>query len=264
MRSIPVAILAVLLALSAAVPAADFLLTFQPALTPGADTLVTQWDEKDMRLSISPAANNMSSRDNGYQSWPPSNGTAFIAFKSTAVLQPAVLTNTAGITFSLKHVDLAEYSSQSMIYVDVEFVGYRGDGSTVTNVFVMDKIIDGDGITNDWERFTFSAGFTNLTHVEISQPGMMSNESYSMDNIRVGTIVTNPASIAGISATGGIATLTVADLSMMASNLVERSHDLVQSNWTAASWFVSSNATEQWSEPISNSWTNVFYRVRSR
>jgi len=262
MKPIRITVMAAMLAVSATALAAEYALTFNPAASPGGSAPITQWDEKDIRLAA--PAGNMDSRDYNYAAWQPSNGTAFASFKSTSTPGPAVLTNTAGATFSLRQVDLAEYSSNSILYADVEFIGFRRGGSTVTNTFFLDGTIDGEGPLDDWETFTFSAGFTNLTHVEIRQAGTVYNRRYSIDNLWVGTIVTNPASIAGIATTGGVATLTVSDLSTMASNLVERSHDLLQSNWTAAGWFVSSNATQQWSEPISNSWTKVFYRVRSR
>ena len=133
MKTVLIVIGAVLLSFPPGVLAAEFVLTFQPAVVAGGSTAVLQWDEKNIRLSA--PANNMRSRDYNYIGWQPSNGTAFVAFSYTAVQQPAVLTNTAGITFSLIQVDLAEYSTNSAVYPDLEFVGYRADGATVTNVF---------------------------------------------------------------------------------------------------------------------------------
>lgn len=263
MKSLVVAISAAFLASAGYACAAGFVLSFDPAATPGVDTQITEWNEKGMRLSIS--GTHMKSRDNGVWSYAPSNGTAFIAFSSDFSPEklPAVLTNSAGHTFALKRVDLAEYSD-SIWASDIQFVGYRADTSSVTNVFTLDGDIDGPGPTNDFETFSFSADFTNLSYTVIKLPTGTATEKFSLDNLQIAIPVTSPPALDGIVTTGGVAALSVSNLTTMASNVVERSHDLLQTNWTAAGQFVSTNTTAQWSEPISNSWIKVFYRVRSR
>lgn len=262
MKVIFPAFLALFAALASPASAAEFTLTFDPALSPGWVQQITNWTEKGMSLGIRTNATHMANRDNGHVTWAPSNGTAYITYSSDNWGAPATLTNTSGKVFSLKRVDLAEYSTL-VSESNIEFVGYRADGSSVTNVFTLDNVIDGDGPTNDFERFTFTSTFTNLLYVRMKQPGTVTNQNYSIDNIRLSTTVTNPTTVIDISAGGGTATLTVSNLSMMASNIVERVHEFPSSNWTVAGSFVSSNATAQWSESISNSWTNVYYRIRS-
>ncbi len=83
-----------------------------------------------------------------------------------------------GSIFSVLSVDLAEYSTVVPDAVTVQFIGYHPDGSTVTESFTTDGIIDGTGPLADFQTFSFT-GFTDLTRVEIPTSG------WSLDNLVV-------------------------------------------------------------------------------
>ena len=102
--------------------------------------------------------------------------------------------------FGLLSVDLAEYSTVfSNEPVTVPFIGYEQGGSTVTNVFTTDGIIDGTGPLADFQTFYFT-NFTDLTRVEIPGPTSL---PWSLDNL----VVTIPKPTAGALLLIGVLTL---------------------------------------------------------
>jgi hypothetical protein len=103
----------------------------------------------------------------------PDNGSAYL----DATLGDSLTFNfTDGSAFGLASVDLAEYSTVVPNAVTVEFVGYHPDGSTVTETFTTDGIIDGTGPLADFQTFNFTE-FTDVTRVEIPSFG------WSLDNL---------------------------------------------------------------------------------
>lgn len=84
-----------------------------------------------------------------------------------------------GSPFALMSVDLAEYSTVVPNAVTVHFIGYRVDGSIVTQDFTTDGIIDGTGPIADFQTFHFGPEFSNLSRVEIPTFG------WSLDNLVV-------------------------------------------------------------------------------
>lgn len=119
-------------------------------------------------LVFTPETNSPGSqftRNGGGISIMPDDGTAY--------LQPqtgVIFSFTNGLSFSLISVDLAAYSSV-LPDISIDFVGYKADGSTVTNSF------SGSGL--DFQTYNFGPEFTNLTQVEI--PG----GNWSLDNLVV-------------------------------------------------------------------------------
>jgi hypothetical protein len=92
----------------------------------------------------------------------------------------------SGSLFSLVSMDLGEFSTlYSGQPLTVSFIGYHPDGSTVTESFTTDGIIDGTGPLADFQTFHFT-GFTDLTRVEVPTYG------WSLDNLVVS--VPEPAS----------------------------------------------------------------------
>jgi hypothetical protein len=79
--------------------------------------------------------------------------------------------------FGLVSVDLAEYSALYPTPLNVPFIGYRADGSTVSTEFVTDGIIDGAGPLADFQTFYFDSQFVNLVRVEVPTYG------WSLDNM---------------------------------------------------------------------------------
>ena len=71
--------------------------------------------------------------------------------------------------------------------VTVHFIGYRSDGSIVTQDFTTDGIIDGTGPGVDFQTFHFGQEFSGLTRVEIPTFG------WSLDNL---VVVPEPSTVA--------------------------------------------------------------------
>jgi len=144
---------------------------FDPPSAPGESTFLAEYEEEGMVFST---PSGLFHRDRGADSFFTDNGTAFLGFAT--VMEPLVISNRAGNTFALFDVDLAEYSL-FLPAVDVPFVGYKADGSTVSTSFVLDGVQDGTGPGADFETFTFGSEFAELTHVEVTAAG------YSLDNL---------------------------------------------------------------------------------
>jgi len=95
----------------------------------------------------------------------PDNGTTYLQVGSSLEFS---FTN--GVSFSLESVDLAGYSDV-LPEMDIQFVGYKSDGSTVTNSF------SGSGL--DFQTYNFGPEFTNVTRVEVF------GNLWSLDNLVV-------------------------------------------------------------------------------
>ena len=73
-----------------------------------------------------------------------------------------------GENFSMKTIELAEFSlSYAGVMQTISFTGTRSDNTTVTQVFVLDGIIDGKENLADFELFEFSTDFSNLMYVDV-------------------------------------------------------------------------------------------------
>ena len=152
------------------------LITFDgpPPQPPGTAFLIDRYDEGGMvftpisgsvgfgRIGISPV------------SFRPDNGTAYLqaALGETLAFQFSI-----GSPLRLLSVDLAEYSTVVPDAVTLHFIGYRMDGSIVTQDFTTDGIIDGTGPIRDFQTFYFGPEFSGLSRVEIPTFG------WSLDNL---------------------------------------------------------------------------------
>ncbi|HMP83902.1 MAG TPA: hypothetical protein PKA41_14480 [Verrucomicrobiota bacterium] len=121
----------------------------------------------------------------------PDNSSAYLQALGGDSLQ---FSFTDDSLFNLIAVDLAEYSMGLPDAVTVLFIGYRGNGSTVTTSFTTDGIIDGTGPLPDFETFYFGNEWTDLMRVEIPTFG------WSLDNLVV--VIPEPATGA-LSIVGG-------------------------------------------------------------
>lgn len=61
--------------------------------------------------------------------------------------------------------------------VEVQFTGYRQDGSTVGITFTTDGVMDGSGPLTDFETFHFDTDSSNLLRVEIP------TSDWALDNL---------------------------------------------------------------------------------
>ncbi len=124
----------------------------------------------------------------------PDNGTAYV---QAAVTDSLMFSPTNGSLFGVVSVDLAEYSTfLAGRPVDVWLLGYRFDGTVVTNIFRTDGIIDGTGPINDFQTFYFGSEFNGLTRVEIPTFG------WSLDNLVVQ--IPEPSTVALVALGGGL------------------------------------------------------------
>ena len=93
-----------------------------------------------------------------------------------------VLSLTNGYTFGLTSVNLADPNSPSSSLVPIMFIGFLGNGSTVTNTFTT----PGGGATT-FQSYTFTSAFASgLTSVDILAP------RWAMDNLVFGNVAPVP------------------------------------------------------------------------
>jgi hypothetical protein len=149
-----------------------------PIQPPGTAKIVTNYVESGVSFASVPQSFGFIRMGSGTgQQSPisgfPDDGTAYIQQIGSA---PILFSFTDGSVFDLTSVDLAEYSTILSGPVTVQFVGYHPDGSTVTESFTTDGIIDGAGPQMDFQTFNFT-GFTGVTSVEIP------SSDWSLDNL---------------------------------------------------------------------------------
>jgi len=113
----------------------------------------------------------------------PRNGTAYLFGMFTDSL---AVSSSSGAPYGLVSVDLAEFSTLYQTPLTVRFIGHRSGGSTVTNEFITDGIIDGAGPLNDFETFYFDDQFADVVKVEAPTYG------WSLDNMRFRNIPEPP------------------------------------------------------------------------
>jgi hypothetical protein len=94
----------------------------------------------------------------------PENDTAYLI---AAFGDSLAVSSVSGERFGLVSVDLAEFSTLYAELRTVPFIGYRLDGSTVTNEFTTDGVIDGTGPLADFETICFDSRFADVVRVEV-------------------------------------------------------------------------------------------------
>lgn len=106
----------------------------------------------------------------------PDNGTSHLDFLVNAAL---VFGTSAGSTFSLVAMDLAEYSVVFPVPKEIPVVGEREDGTTVQVLFTTDGQIDGSDPLVDFETFFLPASFHDLVEVRVA------TDLFAIDNVVV-------------------------------------------------------------------------------
>src|ERR1039458_2167738 len=173
-----------------------------PSQPPGTATFVTNYYESGMLFLGALNTNgplpmfSRFGRNGGGITGRPDDGSAYLDSGPSTLM----FSFTNSSVFGLLSVDLAEYSTYySNEPVTVPFIGYEQGGSTVTNVFTTDGIIDGTGPLADFQTFYFT-NFTDPTRVEIPGPTSL---PWSLDNL----VVTIPEPTAGALLLIGVLTL---------------------------------------------------------
>lgn len=156
-----------------------------PTIPPGSGYSATNYFESGMKFVPSGPAvpgNTFGRIASGHAPFAD-NGTVYI---NTAAGEAVECSFVNSSLFGVVSVDLAEYSTAVPDPVTIQFIGYRPDGSTVTQSFTTDGIIDGTGPISDFQTFLFAPEFTGLERVEIP------TFDWSLDNLVV--IVPEPSS----------------------------------------------------------------------
>lgn len=128
-------------------------------------------------------------RVNKYPYFPYAyNGTAYISFSPFGPIEVRSLN---GMPFGLVSVDLAEEGAfEPVLPSTIRFVGYRWDGSVVTNQFTTDGLVWVGGVA-DFQTFYFGPEFSGgLTRVWIEQASW---GGFALDNLYV-SIIPEPCS----------------------------------------------------------------------
>ena len=146
-----------------------------PIQPPGTAALVQRYEEAGMTFTPIGLTGFVRVGENPVPG-RPDNGSSYLQALLGSDLR---FQFSSGSPFALMSVDLAEYSTVVPDAVTVHFIGYRADGSIVTQDFTTDGIIDGTGPGVDFETFHFGPEFSNLTRVEIPTFG------WSLDNLVV-------------------------------------------------------------------------------
>jgi hypothetical protein len=76
--------------------------------------------------------------------------------------------------------------------------------------------------------------------------------------------LTIPPTLFNVMISGGAISFGLSNLTVGATNTIERSFDLATNGWTAVSSFVATGSSTNWSETIQPGWTNAYYRVYSQ
>jgi hypothetical protein len=178
-RSILVGVCALLLSLRAASAQGTFqsvTVTFDgpPVQAPGTARIVQSYDELGVWFVPIPGTDGFGRRGSNPSPGWPDDGTAYVQ----ALLGTSLMFGLDdGSSFDPVSVDLAEYSDVVRDPVTVHFVGYRQDGSVLTDDITTAGIFN--GVAPVFQTFSFDPGFSDLVRVEIP------TIAWSLDNLVV-------------------------------------------------------------------------------
>jgi hypothetical protein len=184
-----------LLAALAASAQGTFTVTFDgpPLIAPGTGRGVQSYHEADVSFTPIPGTDGFTRMGGGVPGLPD-NGTAYVQALVGDSLRFGL---DDGSSFDPVSVDLAEYSAVVRDPVTVHFVGYRADGTVVTDDITTAGIFN--GVAPVFQTFSFDPAFSSLERVEIPDFG-------SLDNLTLRRSVPEP----GTGALMGIAAAVLA------------------------------------------------------
>ncbi len=90
-----------------------------------------------------------------------------------------------GLPFTPLSIDLGEYSTSTSDSV-IHFIGYKQNGATVTTSFQIDRLADGVGGIDDFQRFSFPLEFADILRLEVP------NTLWHCDNLIFSTVIPPP------------------------------------------------------------------------
>lgn len=148
-----------------------------PLIPPGSARVVQSYSESGVWFAPIPGTDGFGRRGSNppLAGWPD-NGTAYV---QAGLGDSLMFGLDNGAAFRLVSVELAEFSTLYAEPVSVRFIGFRTDGSSVTNDLVTDGIIDGTGPLADFQTLYFTTEFSGLVRVQVRTPG------WCLDNLYV-------------------------------------------------------------------------------
>jgi hypothetical protein len=150
-------------------------ITFEGPPTVRPDWIIgATWYEEGEMWFMPARPSDAFSRAGGQADGFPQNGSAYLIFGLGDSLR-GVMAN--GESFGLFSVDLAEFSTLYQFPQAVPFIGYRVDGSSVTNTFTTDGVTDSSGSQVDFQTFHFDSQFSDIVRFEL--PSYL----YALDNL---------------------------------------------------------------------------------
>lgn len=147
-----------------------------PLIPSGSARVVQSYSESGVWFAPILGTDGFVRRGNSPSPGWPDNGSAYL---QAGLGDSLMLGLDDGSEFGLVSVDLAEFSTFYQEPLIVQFVGYKSDGSSVTNNFVTDGFIDGTGPLADFQTLYFAPAFSGLTRVRVPTTG------WCLDNLVV-------------------------------------------------------------------------------
>lgn len=118
------------------------------------------------------------------------NGTDYIGHEGAGLGSLITMARTDAADFSIYGVSAAElWIGNNASYPNADYVrvtGFYSGGGSITQLLVLDGIVDGAGGLADFQDFTLT-GFTNLSSVEFEGVSVTGAEPYAfgIDNVRL-------------------------------------------------------------------------------
>ncbi len=160
-----------------------------PVLPPGTARVEQHYDESGVGFAPIPRTDGFGRRGSNPTPGWPDNGTAYV---QASLGDSLMFGLDDGSSFDPVSVDLAEYSAVVRDPITVHFVGYRQDGTVLTDDLTTAGIFN--GVAPVFTNFTFDPGFSGLVRVEIP------TIAWSLDNLTLRRSVPEP----GIGALVGV------------------------------------------------------------
>jgi hypothetical protein len=167
-----------------------------PLQRPGTQYLVQQYDESGVWFLPIPGSDGFVRNGGGITGYPE-DGTAYV---QSIMGGSPMFGLDDGSSFDPVSVDLAEYSDVVRDPVTVHFVGYRQDGTVLTDDITTAGIFN--GVAPVFKTFSFDPAFSALVRVEIAPvvPWSLDNlvVSYGVPEPGTGTLVVVGAGMLGL------------------------------------------------------------------
>src|ERR1035437_9773239 len=186
LRTIFLGVCAALLSLGAASAQGTFQTTTgtfdgPPIQPPSSDYTLHYYYESGVWFGALPATDGFGRMGRSPPPGWPDDGTAYV---HAAVGDSLMFGLDDGSSFDPVSVDLAEYSDIVRDPITVHFVGYRQDGTVVTDDITTVGIFN--GVAPVFQTFSFDPGFSDLVRVE------MPTIAWSLDNLTLQRSVPEP------------------------------------------------------------------------